>query len=573
VEWHVDPIFSSTITESGLYSCENRGDSPFVDTIRAVDLANGISATATVTVWPCTCRDGSISGTVMDEATGGPIGWVPVQASPNGSGTYTRPDGSYAICGLSTGNYTVRASYGCYVTGYYNDATNLCNATPVSVTAPNETSGIDFALTQGGFISGTVIDETTGLPMERAVDVGVYDYTTTASMRWASTETDGSYKICGLPTGTYAVAVSASKSAYYALWRFYNNARAYSSATPVPVTAPNETSGIDFGLGGGGSISGMVTDQSTGSSAGGFVMAFDETTAQVVASSYTQADGSYTLYDVPTGSHMVGVIPAGMYSVYATEYYNNSPDPSSASPVSVTAPDDTPNIDFTLAQDSGAVSGVVTDQSTGLPIQWIWIIAYDDTTDYWMGFEQPHRDGSYTIPGLPTGSYRVQAGGDAWPPSTSPSVCYLPEYYDNTTDPSAATIVRIAAPHETPNIDFQLSLRDGEGGPTWVELSSFAGHASDRRVRVEWTTESEIDNEGFNIYRSRSRRGTYIRINDALIPAQGSSSEGASYEFIDEDVKNRRTYWYKLEDVDIYGNSTMHGPVKATPRWVYGTRR
>jgi hypothetical protein len=32
------------------------------------------------------------------------------------------------------------------------------------------------------------------------------------------------------------------------------------------------------------------------------------------------------------------------------------------------------------------------------------------------------------------------------------------------------------------------------------------------------------------------------------------------------DVKNRETYWYKLEDIDLNGKSTMHGPVSATSR-------
>ncbi len=33
------------------------------------------------------------------------------------------------------------------------------------------------------------------------------------------------------------------------------------------------------------------------------------------------------------------------------------------------------------------------------------------------------------------------------------------------------------------------------------------------------------------------------------------------YEFIDDDVKRRKTLWYKLEDIDLGGVATMHGPV------------
>ena len=38
-----------------------------------------------------------------------------------------------------------------------------------------------------------------------------------------------------------------------------------------------------------------------------------------------------------------------------------------------------------------------------------------------------------------------------------------------------------------------------------------------------------------------------------LIPAKGASTQGAAYEFIDTNVQNRKTYWYKLEDIDLNG--------------------
>ncbi len=70
---------------------------------------------------------------------------------------------------------------------------------------------------------------------------------------------------------------------------------------------------------------------------------------------------------------------------------------------------------------------------------------------------------------------------------------------------------------------------------------------------------------GFNIYRADTKDGEYILINTDLIPAEGSPTEGASYDFIDDDVQNRKTYLYKLEDIDLNGTATEHGPVSATP--------
>jgi len=81
---------------------------------------------------------------------------------------------------------------------------------------------------------------------------------------------------------------------------------------------------------------------------------------------------------------------------------------------------------------------------------------------------------------------------------------------------------------------------------------------------LEWTTASEVNTEGFNVYRSETEDGEYVKINQALIPAQGNPSTGASYSFVDTDVRPGRTYYYKLEDVDTSGNSTFHGPVWAT---------
>ena len=105
--------------------------------------------------------------------------------------------------------------------------------------------------------------------------------------------------------------------------------------------------------------------------------------------------------------------------------------------------------------------------------------------------------------------------------------------------------------------------------PTLINLSYFDAERFWRRIMVTWQTESEIDNAGFNLYRSETEDGEYVKINSSLIPAQGTSTQGASYEFIDNNVQNRKTYYYKLEDIDLNGTSTMHGPVSARPRWLY----
>ena len=53
-------------------------------------------------------------------------------------------------------------------------------------------------------------------------------------------------------------------------------------------------------------------------------------------------------------------------------------------------------------------------------------------------------------------------------------------------------------------------------------------------MTVTWATASEIDNAGFNIYRSTEENGTYTKINSGLIPAKGSPSGSATYQFTDK---------------------------------------
>lgn len=105
---------------------------------------------------------------------------------------------------------------------------------------------------------------------------------------------------------------------------------------------------------------------------------------------------------------------------------------------------------------------------------------------------------------------------------------------------------------------------------TLVQLVAFKAMPRSGNVVLNWSTASEIDNGGFNIYRSDSENGKYVQINEDMIPTKGSATEGATYSCADIALKNGKTYYYKLEDIDLNGTSTMHGPVSATPRLLYG---
>ena len=102
-------------------------------------------------------------------------------------------------------------------------------------------------------------------------------------------------------------------------------------------------------------------------------------------------------------------------------------------------------------------------------------------------------------------------------------------------------------------------------GPTAVTLVNFEAVPQNDHIQVTWETATELNNLGFNLYRSETAAGPWTQLNAALIPAQQPGSiTGATYEWLDTSVIPNVTYFYRLEDVDIYGMSTFHGPVSAT---------
>ena len=100
--------------------------------------------------------------------------------------------------------------------------------------------------------------------------------------------------------------------------------------------------------------------------------------------------------------------------------------------------------------------------------------------------------------------------------------------------------------------------------PTVVELAAFEARGYDKYILLEWTTGSELNNAGYNIYRGTGGSGPRTRINSELIVSLDSYVGGGSYSFRDNDVMDDVVYCYWLEDVDDGGVCTAHGPVTAS---------
>lgn len=130
----------------------------------------------------------------------------------------------------------------------------------------------------------------------------------------------------------------------------------------------------------------------------------------------------------------------------------------------------------------------------------------------------------------------------------------------------------------TPNDEYSFSMISGEEADncaclygevtevtgTMVQLINFTGQTSVDGVLLEWETASEIDNLGFNIYRSTSFSGTKEKINENLILTELLGNPyGANYSYLDTQSLILGTYYYWLESINLsFTPSELHGPVE-----------
>ncbi|HJQ68390.1 MAG TPA: carboxypeptidase regulatory-like domain-containing protein [Blastocatellia bacterium] len=408
---------------------------------------------------------GRISGTVTDATTSAPIANVNVQvfnsSGASVTGVNTNASGIYTIqTGLPAGNYFLRTNNSL---GYINELYDNINCatgctvttgTPVAVTAGATTTGINFALVQGGVISGTVTDSTTSAPIAN-VNVQIFN-SSGGGIGSVNSDGSGNYSFGGLTSGTYFARTNNSLGY---INEVYNNITCVvncdvTAGTPITVTAGTTTSGINFALAPGGRISGTVTDSATSAPLSGISVQVFDSAGFLVNSVNTDGSGNYLIN--------IGLVPGNYFARtnnqvgYINELYNNitcAPcNVISGTPISVTAGATTSGINFALAQ-GGRISGTVTDAATSAPIANMQI-QIRNTSGAVVVNAGTNGSGSYTTgPGLPPGTYYAR---------TNSQQGYINEIYNNTDcmtcNQTSGTPIAVTAGATTPGINFSLTL-------------------------------------------------------------------------------------------------------------------
>jgi hypothetical protein len=103
--------------------------------------------------------------------------------------------------------------------------------------------------------------------------------------------------------------------------------------------------------------------------------------------------------------------------------------------------------------------------------------------------------------------------------------------------------------------EFYLHSANPSNGALPVELVSFTGKTMGFTNSIQWTTASEINNAGFELYRSHDGKVFAQMAKLATKALNGQSALPLQYDWVDAQPKSGHNY-YKLKQMDIDGRTT-----------------
>jgi Carboxypeptidase regulatory-like domain/Divergent InlB B-repeat domain len=429
-----------------------------------------VGTAATVSGIDATMRRGAtITGQVVGEGGEGVSGLsVCLYPIPGGNDiascyenlTQTGGDGSYTIKAVWSGEYKVRFLGGVsnHLAQWYDDQPTRATAGVITVTAPNQLSGVDATLHSGGVISGTLLEAGTAAPIPYA-DVCARTRAEGAG-RCTQAKADGSYRIETLPSGEYLVEFAGPNNStdWTYVPSFYGGTTAENDATPVPVTAGSEAANIDGEVEKGGTISGLVTDAVSGEPAGGIEACAFSGGAIVGHCDTTHVAGEYTIIGLPSGSYSVRFEPAGGgpfqdYLVgnrhYADQFYPDAEGEAEATPVATGPGTARTGIDVEM-HESGGIAGTISGP-LGEPLVEAEACVVDSAGDLGGRCGRSNNDGEYEIAGLYPDSYVIY-----FRPGGYSQFELAGQYSGGVAGFDEATPVTVNGTATTPGVDAQL---------------------------------------------------------------------------------------------------------------------
>ncbi len=475
------PALSTCNSSDGTYIL--RGLAPGTTTVTFYDSSSSgyyETATASATVVPGSTTPhvdaaltlgGAITGTLTAADTGNPPAdsdsWL---ATPVANGSFLffdsvvlNADGTYRLRGVPAGPYTVEiAPVFSAASSYYLPVTTGSLQVTAGATTPDANASAQL----GGKIGGKVAT-TAALPNGDFVCVAAFTSQFSESGETCQVAADGTYVTQTVPAGNYEVEAWDSQGYFLPTW--YQSSSSFSGAQPVSVQVSATTSNIDLSLTLAGMITGHLTNAASGQPATDSHLCVTAETppSQPVMGRGTctiGSDGSYSIGGLATGTYILFVSDGG--GPFIEQYYGGGSDIKTAQQIVVTAGSTSAGIDVALTV-GGTINGTITDASSGNPVtdKNLCVDATPSPQPSGPYFSYDvcgtAADGTYSITGIPTGSYAVRFTDGGHGP-------YVDQYYDSQTTEDAANSVAVTAGNTTAGIDAALHAGGSLSGTVTV---------------------------------------------------------------------------------------------------------
>jgi hypothetical protein len=317
-----------------------------------------------------------------------------------------------------------------------------------------------------GSISGRVVDATTKLGISNiyvCLDRGFLGPPGGCTF----TDWDGDYALVGVEPGKYGVDFRDESASTNYLDTTYDADPAEEGIQWVTVGPGATLTGIDGEMETGGQIAGTVTDAITGEGVEGVHVCARPTHEYegVIRCDRSDEAGDYTINSLWTDSYAVEFFVESRPN-YITQYFDGKSRAFEADPVAVTA-GATPIDGVDAAMSPGIqITGTVTEAGSGSPVGWVGICARHSGSGVVQQCAGTEFDGTYSIAGLPLGSYVVafavdnKEDGYVLHPDG-----YVRQYFDHKALFTEATVLGGPAPGTYTGVDATLS----KGPEIWPE--------------------------------------------------------------------------------------------------------
>jgi hypothetical protein len=191
---------------------------------------------------------------------------------------------------------------------------------------------------------------------------------------------------------------------------------------------------------------------------------------------------------------------------------------------------------------SHLVLGKVHTSTGGVPTaDNLTITAYitvrpDDT------MECPPSDDTKIAYDEPTATWIIEVSGFAgvW---TADEILHVDFHDAGSGESKSIEVVLTNDPTQDAN-DVALPVVLSTFGAIWNSYGS---------IKIFWEAKSQQQNLGWNLYRSETKDGKFVKISGKLIEGGGTTAVPMKYSFVDKDVKKGKSYFYYLEDISFNG--------------------